>query len=190
MSPNSRVRKKPPIIVDYLDQFSIVLAMEKYTSLVVFTVLSASAWAQSGNSVIAGTVKDITGAPVPSAKILIKNVDSGVEVGALTNDAGLYRASALLPGSYRVEADASGFDHLSRGPLVLQISQTLAIDITLQVGQQNQTVNVVEAAPLVESQSSNVSQTVSRQMLNGLPLPNRAASSLAALAPGVIMIDP
>src|SRR4029078_12573125 len=80
--------------------------------------------------------------------------------------------------------------HLSRGPITLQVSQTLAIDLTLQVGQQNQTVNVVEAAPLVESQSSNVSQTVNRQMLNGLPLPNRAASSLAALAPGVIMIDP
>ena len=164
--------------------------MEKYTSLVVFTVLSASLWAQSGNSVITGTVKDLTGAAVPSAKILIKNVDSGVQVEALTNDAGLYRASALLPGAYQVEVDASGFDRISRGPLVLQISQTLAIDITLQVGQQNQTVNVVEAAPLVESQSSNVSQTVSRQMLNGLPLPNRAASSLAALAPGVIMIDP
>jgi hypothetical protein len=140
--------------------------------------------------VIAGTVKDITGAPVPSAKILVKNVDSGVSVEALTNYAGLYRASALLPGTYHVEADASGFDHFSRGPLVLQISQTLAIDITLQVGEQSQTVNVVEAAPLVESQSSNVSQTVSRKMLNGLPLPNRAASSLAALAPGVIMIDP
>src|SRR5712671_5985673 len=163
--------------------------MGKYTSLVVFMVLSASLWAQSGNSVITGTVKDLTGAAVPSAKILVKNADSGVQVEALTNDAGLYRASALLPGAYQVEADASGFDHFSRGPLVLQISQTLAIDLILQVGQQNQTVDVVEAAPLVESQSSNVSQTVNRQMLNGLPLPNRAASSLAALAPGVIMID-
>src|ERR1700676_1611228 len=163
--------------------------MEKYTSLVVFTVLFTSLWAQSGNSVITGTVKDLTGAAVPSAKILVKNVDSGVQVEALTNDAGLYRASALLPGAYQVEVDASGFDRISRGPLVLQSSQTLAIDITLQVGEQSQTVNVVEAAPLVESQSSNVSQTVSRQMLNGLPLPNRAASSLAALAPGVIMID-
>ena len=50
-------------------------------------------------------------------------------------------------------------------------------------------MNVAEAAPLIESQSSNVGQVVNRQMLAGLPLPNRAASSLAALAPGVVMID-
>ena len=73
--------------------------------------------------------------------------------------------------------------------MTLQVSQTLALDLTLQVGQQNATVNVMEAAPLTESQSSNVAQVVNRQMLAGLPLPNRAASSLAALAPGVVMID-
>ena len=61
--------------------------------------------------------------------------------------------------------------------------------MTLTVGKQNETVTVTEAAPLVESQSSNVTQLVSQQMLVGLPLPNRAASSLATLARGVVMID-
>ena len=164
--------------------------MGKYTSFVVFISLSVSAWAQSGNSVISGNLKDATGAAIPNAKVIVKNLESGVQVETVTNDSGLYRAGALLPGSYQIEVDSGGFDHLSRGPITLQVSQTVAIDLTLQVGQQNQTVNVVEAAPLVESQSSNVSQTVDRQMLNGLPLPNRAASSLAALAPGVVMIDP
>lgn len=164
--------------------------MEKYTKLVFFVVLSVTVWAQSGNSVISGNVKDATGATIPNAGIKIRNIESGFQTETITNDSGLYRVGALLPGTYQIEADIMGFDHLMRGPIVLQVSQTLAIDLTLQVGQQNQTVDVVEAAPLVESQSSNVSQTVSRQMLNGLPLPNRAASSLAALAPGVIMIDP
>src|SRR5207302_849975 len=66
---------------------------------------------------------------------------------------------------------------------------TLAIDLLLQVGQVNQTVEVTEAAPLIESQSSDVGQAINREMLVALPLPNRAASSLAALAPGVVMID-
>ena len=164
--------------------------MEKYTRLVVFLSLSVSIWAQSGNSTISGNLKDATGAAIAGAKVSVKNLESGVQVETVSNDSGLYRAGALLPGNYQIGADANGFDHLSRGPINLQVSQTVAIDLTLQVGQQNQTVNVVEAAPLVESQSSNVSQTVNRQMLNGLPLPNRAASSLAALAPGVVMIDP
>src|SRR5258706_7209832 len=164
--------------------------MGKYTIFVVFILLSATAWAQSGNSAISGNLKDATGAAVPGAKVIVKNLESGVQVETVTNDSGLYRAGALLPGSYQIEVDSDGFDHLSRGPITLQVSQTIAIDLTLQVGQQNQTVSVVEAAPLIESQSSNVSQTVDRQMLNGLPLPNRAASSLASLAPGVVMIDP
>ena len=107
----------------------------------------------------------------------------------MTNESGLYRVVALLPGTYQVGVEADGFDKISRGPVVLQVSQTVAIDVTLQVGQRSEAVQVTEAGPLVESQSSNVAQVVNRQMLNGLPLPNRAASSLAALAPGVVMID-
>src|SRR5882757_2167254 len=133
--------------------------MGKYTNFVVFILLSAPTWAQSGNSAISGNLKDATGAAVPGAKVIVKNLESGVQVETVTNDSGLYRAGALLPGSYQIEVDSGGFDHLSRGPITLQVSQTLAIDLTLQVGQQNQIVDVVEAAPLVESQSSNVSQT-------------------------------
>ena len=98
--------------------------------------------------------------------------------------------SALVPGHYRVEVDASGFDRIARGPITLQVGQTVAIDLTVEIGKQSESVLVTEAAPLTESQSSNVAQTVNRQMLAGLPLPNRAASSLASLSPGVIMVDP
>src|SRR6476661_4953189 len=128
--------------------------MGKYTNFVVFILLSAIAWAQSGNSTISGNLKDATGAAVPGAKVIVKNLESGVQVETVTNDSGLYRAGALLPGSYQIDVDSGGFDHLSRGPITLQVSQTLAIDLTLQVGQQNQTVNVVEAAPMIETQSS------------------------------------
>jgi hypothetical protein len=145
---------------------------------------------QSGNSTISGSVKDASDSAIPAARVKITNMDTGVRFDTVTNSAGLYRAGALVPGSYRVEADATGFDHLTRGPFTVQVSQTLALDLTLQVGQQNATVDVVESAPVTESQTSNIAQAVDRQMLAGLPLPNRAASSLAALAPGVVMIDP
>src|SRR6185295_17053223 len=65
----------------------------------------------------------------------------------------------------------------------------IAIDFTLGVGRQQETVTVTGVAPLVESQSSTVAQIVTRSMLAALPLPNRAASSLAQLAPGVVMVD-
>src|SRR5580700_7228798 len=163
--------------------------MSMYRVAVLITVSSLLLRSQSGSSTISGIVKDQIGSAVPGAKIKVVNVDSGTQFDTVTNDAGVYRAGALLPGNYRVDADAAGFDHISRGPLTLEVSQTVAIDLNLEVGKQSETITVTEAAPLIESQSSNVSQAVTRQMLGGLPLPNRAASSLAALAPGVVMID-
>ena len=165
--------------------------MSKITAvIIVFFGFSLVMWAQSGNSTISGTVKDATSAAVPDAKIKIVNLDSGVQLDTMTNEAGLYRVGALVPGRYRVEVDAAGFDRITRGPITLQVGQTVAIDLTVEIGKQSEAVMVTEAAPLTESQSSNVAQTVNRQMLAGLPLPNRAASSLASLAPGVIMVDP
>jgi hypothetical protein len=145
--------------------------------------------AQSGNSTLSGNVMDPTGAAIVGAKIRITNEQTGVINETEANDVGLYRVGSLLPGIYKVEADAPGFGKLVRRPVTLEVGQVIALDLTLQVGEASDTVVVVEAAPLTESQSSSVGQVVTRQMLNGLPLPNRAASSLAALAPGVVMID-
>jgi hypothetical protein len=145
--------------------------------------------AQSGTSTISGIVNDPTGSPVPKAKVKIVNEQTGSSINQETNDAGLYRAGSLVPGIYRIEIEASGFEKVVRRPVTLEVGQVIALDVVLQLGHASETVNVTEAAPLVESQSSNVSQAVTRQMLTGLPLPNRAASSLAALAPGVVMID-
>jgi hypothetical protein len=150
---------------------------------------AVTAWPQSGSSTISGSIKDQAEAAVPAAKVKITNVETGASLDTATNDAGLYRAGALGLGTYRVAVEAPGFSPISRGPVTLQVGQTIAIDLVLQVGQQSQTLEVTEAGPLIESQSSNVGQVVDRQMLARLPLPNRAASSLAALAPGVVMID-
>ncbi len=157
----------------------------------VWIVLSATlAMAQSGNSTISGSIKDPTGAPVPTAKVKIVNEQTGVSSDQETNDEGLYRAGSLVPGVYRLEVEARGFERVVRRPLTVEVGQVISVDLTLQLGKASETVTVVEEAPLIQSQSSNIAQTVNRQMLAGLPLPNRAASSLAALAPGVIMIDP
>jgi hypothetical protein len=158
--------------------------------LVTLTAFSAAVLlGQSGTSAISGQVKDPAGSVVPAAKVRVVNEENGAVSNQQTNDAGLFRAGSLLPGRYRVDVESSGFDKLTRGPVTLEVGQTIGLELTLQVGQASQTVNVEEGAPLVESQSSNIGQTVTRQMLSGLPMPNRAASSLAALAPGVVMID-
>ena len=164
--------------------------MKLFRTIGIWLALVSSALiAQSGNSAISGFVKDSSGSPIADVHVVVKELQSGVRSEAVTNREGLFRANSLAPGTYRLEADALGFDHLTRQPLTVEISQTLAIDLILTVGRQSETVLVTEAAPAIASQSSDVGQLVNRQMLAGLPLPNRAASTLAALAPGVVMID-
>src|SRR4051812_2721893 len=153
-------------------------------------ILAVPVLAQSGTSTISGVVRDSTDAPLPGATVKVVNEDTGVAVETVSNAEGLYRVPALVPGHYRVEIILEGFDVAVRRPITLEVSQTLAIDAVLSVGKQSETVNVSSEVPLViDSQSSNITQTVTRQMLEALPLPNRAASSLAALAPGVVMVD-
>src|SRR3954466_11203253 len=153
-------------------------------------ILAVPVLAQSGTSTISGVVRDSTDAPLPGATVKVINEDTGVAIETVSNAEGLYRVPALVPGHYRVEIILEGFDLAVRRPITLEVSQTLAVDAVLSVGKQSETVNVSSETPLViESQSSNITQTVTRQMLEALPLPNRAASSLASLAPGVVMVD-
>lgn len=157
--------------------------------LAAVLLASATLAAQSGTSTMAGAVKDTTGATVPGAQVRVVNEGTSVGVDTFTNAEGLYRVSALVPGTYRLEIALSGFQSIIRRPIPLEIGQTLAIDVTLDVEKLTESVNVVASVPFIDSQSSTVAQTVTREMIAALPLPNRAASSLVTLAPGVIMID-
>jgi hypothetical protein len=164
--------------------------MLRVVSLVVaLAALTTLSLAQTGTSTITGTITDITAAALPGVDVTLVNEETGARIQTISNETGVYRFGSLPPGSYRIQAELPSFAPLSRGPLTLQVSQTLAIDLTLQIGQVGETVQVTEAAPLIESQTSDIGQAVTRQMIAALPLPNRAASSLAALAPGVVMID-
>ena len=164
--------------------------MRRVFLLLLFVIcVAAPAVAQTGSSTISGIVKDATGAPLPGATVMVVNEATGIAVDTFSNDQAIYRVTALVPGTYRVEITVQGFQPGIFRPIVLEVGQTLAVDVTLQLERQHETVQVTAAVPLVESQSSNVTQTVTREMVAALPLPNRAAASLAALAPGVVMID-
>src|SRR5215471_2141470 len=154
-------------------------------TVLLVLLLSLAAAAQT----ISGDIHDPAGAAIPAAKIKIVNQQTGAAQATISNDTGSFRSTTLTPGDYRVEVEADGFQKLLRGPLTVEVGQVLPLDLVLQVGAKSDTVNVTEAAPLVDSQTSSQGQVVNREMLSGLPLPNRAASSLATLAPGVVMID-
>src|SRR5262245_15827384 len=152
--------------------------------------LQGSIWAQGSGS-ITGVVRDSTQAAIPSVSLKVVNVQSGVVTNLVTNDTGSYRVNSLPPGTYRIEASLPGFATAVRESVTVSTGDIVAVDLTLQVGAQEQSVTVVsEAAPLTESQSSSVSQVVDHKYIENLPLPNHSANSLVNLSPGVVMINP
>src|ERR1051326_6442938 len=156
---------------------------------IVLPGLQACLWGQVGAACITGVVKDRSRSAIPSAAVRIVNTGSGVATTSVTNEAGAYRFSSILPGSYQIEASSPGFDPYVHTGIVLSTGQTLAIDLTLEIGEQRQAITV-EAASLTESQSSSLSQVVDHKYIENLPLPNHSANSLINLSPGVVMIDP
>jgi hypothetical protein len=153
-----------------------------YSRLAALLFVSA-AYAQTTTSTLTGAVKDASGALVPSALVRVVNEASGVAVTANTNESGLYRVIGLIPGLYRVEVEAPGFQKLVHPNLTIQISQTVQVDFTLQLGNLQETVSVAAATPVLEAQSSTVGQLVERQMIEGMPMPNRTSTALLALIP-------
>ena len=163
-------------------------ALSLSVALALIVVVPAPAAAQTGSSTIAGLISDESGGAIPGVSVRIVNEDTGVAIETVTNEAGLYRVTALVPGRYRIETMLDGFAPVRRD-VILQVSQTVAVDVTLTVAGQTETVQVRADVVGLEPTTSNITQTVTREMLAALPLPNRAAASLASLAPGVVMID-
>lgn len=163
----------------------IVLAVV-VTSIVRPTAL----FAQAGSSTMTGIVADASGSVLPGATVKLSNEATGIALDTVSNERGLYRFPALVPGRYRLEVSLDGFGPFRQPSIALEVGQTLTIDVTLNIGSVSETVDVRADAPrLLQSPTSNIAQVVTQQMIDALPLPNRAASSLVTLAPGVIMID-
>src|SRR5689334_15755608 len=102
------------------------------TARVVFALLVflASAWAQSSNGSVRGSVLDSSQAVIPNVTVSLTNTTTGVELKTTTNEAGLYVFPSVIPGPYKLEAESSGMRKFE-GNVTVQVQQSATIDITL-----------------------------------------------------------
>jgi len=147
------------------------------------------AHAQVAGATLAGTVKDSSDASIPQAQVAITNVSTGVTRNVTTDTAGFYTAPNLLPGDYEVKVSAQGFSTALQKGITLTVGAQQALNITLQVGQVSQTVEVTTEAPTVELTSSTLSAQVTGATVRELPLNGRSWTDLANLQPGVIAAE-
>jgi len=144
---------------------------KKMTSLVgIVLIASAGLYAQSSTGSLAGTVTDPNGAAIPGAKVVATGVATGAKLETLSSDAGLYVFPTMPVSTYTITVEKSGFKKLSRQNIEIRIAQRLDLDIRLEVGDVQQTVEVTAEAPLLETSSPERGQQLSQKFMDNLPL--------------------
>src|SRR5262245_11345475 len=142
-------------------------------------------FAQYDVATVIGTITDASGGVIPRANLKLEHIETGV-VSSTTSDAnGIYRFLDVHVGRYRVTAQSTGFRTVATEAFTLAVAARQRVDITLQVGDAATTVNVNDAAAVIETDSSNRGQVVQHETIVDLPLNGRAYADLALLAPGV-----
>lgn len=145
-------------------------------------------WAQVVGANLNGIVSDSSGGSIVSAQISITDVATGVGRAVTTDSAGLYTAPNLPAGKYDVTVTAPGFSTFVRNGLTLTVGESLTLNVTLQVGQVKQQVEVTGEAPAVETSSSEMSAVVNSATIEDLPLNGRSWTDLTILQRGVSLI--
>ena len=134
---------------------------------------------------IRGVVKDASGALVPQATITITNNGTGISTTAHTDNNGLYILTGLRPAVYTIRAEGPGFRASEQNNVVLQVDQQTSIDFTLHPLGVITTVEVTEAAPLLDTESAAIGTDVTNQYVRDIPLYGRNPFALVFLAGGV-----
>ena len=160
---------------------------KRLRSLSALCLLPAAALAQtSGVGNITGTVTDSSGAAVPNANVTVTDTDTGVSRNLTTNGDGIYTANFLQPGHYEVIAGGGSFSKVDRKNLLLTVGQVLTINATLAAGSVSTEVQVTAETPILDTQKTEVSQTVDQTLISNLPVNSRNWSSFVLLTPNVV----
>jgi len=149
--------------------------MNRFAGITLLVCLSgfSSLVAQDPTGAIEGVVTDKTSSAVSAAHVVAKNLDTGFTKEATTLSNGLFRVPLLPVGRYSVTVEAAHFATLVRQPITLDVSQTVRIELQLDLASVQSTVTVTAEAPLVDSATNVLGATVTGREIVDLPLNGR-----------------
>src|SRR5437660_4006525 len=131
--------------------------------LVACALLSAALAHAQYRASIQGVVTDPQGAVVPDATVTLNNEETNQARTTTTNAAGVYNFNALPPSRYNITVEKSGFKQKQLQNVNVIAEQANAVNVELDVGQQTETVTVTDATPPIDTETGNVSGTVTAQ---------------------------
>ncbi len=159
--------------------------------LLIFALVSAiSMQAQEVTAAINGAVTDPSGAAVGGANVNVTDIDRGTRFSTTTNSSGNYSLPRLPVGRYQVRVEATGFQTAIKKEVTLVLNQVAAINFQLQIGAVGQTVEVTSAAPLLQTEQTQVNTVMESNAILAIPLQSRNYQQLALLTPGVVTTSP
>src|SRR5215467_8253092 len=142
--------------------------------------------AQSGSTAaLTGRITDPTGAVLPGVTVTVTSIATNQTRTVLSAEDGVYRVPLLDPGAYRVRFGAAGFKTKEIMSVTLAVTDTVALDQTLEVGATSEEITVEAVAETIQTATSTIGTTVTGSTISALPLPARNFTAVLGMAPGV-----
>src|SRR5437899_3256398 len=158
--------------------------MKNTTAGLVFFVLliySGIAIGQS-NGNVKGVIKDTSGAVLPGASITLTNKATQQSVQSLTNESGTYSFAFVTPGTYTLVVDMAGFRKIVRDGIIVNVAETVVLDLKAEVGDVSQEITVTGEAPLVQTTTTTLGRAIDQAVVTGMPLSSRNFTQILALS--------
>jgi len=148
------------------------------------TFVVSAARGQAVYGTIVGTVTDPQGAALAGAKVTVTSLAKGTVEEITTNESGNYTVGHLIPDSYKVHIEATGFKAVDVASVLVQVDQASRVDAQMQLGSVAQSVEVTGELPQLQTEKSDVSTTFTSQTVENIPIYNRNFTTLQLLTPG------
>src|SRR5262245_57961224 len=155
------------------------------TGLFITIVCAAAAVAQTNRGGISGTVSDKNGGVISGAIVTITNIGLNQSQQIRTSADGAYAAASLDPVLYRITVEAPGFKRAALDSVKVDTASTITVNVTLEAGAVETTINISVETPLLNTASGVTSQTVTERQIQDIPLNNRSVLDLAVTLPNV-----
>ena len=149
-------------------------------------LLAVSLFGQAFYGSIVGTVTDASNAAVHGANVTLTNLGTAERHQTVTGAFGGYEFLNLIPGNYKVDVELVGFKRATKEPIEVTVAGAVRADISMQVGEMTQSVEVQATAALLQTENANLSQVVNGRSVEELPVNGRNILNLAAMVPGVV----
>lgn len=156
-------------------------------SLLILALSATNLFAQTGTTGISGSVTDAQGAVVAGASVTLLNAEKGVRKNVITNESGTYNFASLLPDTYSLEVEKTGFKKYVRNNIKALIDSPIMVNVSLEIGDIGEIVTVTADSidSLVNTTDGSIGTNFQPQQIQQLPTDSRNIASLLSLQPGV-----